>query len=112
MRKTVDTILRKYGTEVTLCRKQGDVKVRCFFQPVNSTSWQSIAHTESPIGHSTRAEYLCIAPAEAGIREDDVLACGGRYYLAQRVEPYCCCAEPVYLWVLCLERGGQDTWGA
>lgn len=110
MRKMVDMILQKYGTEVTLCREQGDVTVRCFFQPVNSTSWQSIAHTASPLGYNNRAEYLCIGPAEAGIQEADVLQVQDRCYLAQRVEPYCYCGQTVYQWVLCVERGGQANW--
>ena len=112
MRKTVDMILRKYGTEVTLRRKQGDTVVRCFFQPVSSTSWQSIEHGVSPLGYASRAEYLCIAPAKAGIQEAEVLVLGERQYLAQRVEDYRCCGEAVYQWVLCIEKGGMDTWGA
>ena len=108
----LDTILHKYGTEVTLCRPEGNVSVRCFFQPVSSTSWQSIVHTVSPLGYSQRAEYLCIAPAEAGIRENETLKVLDRSYLAQRAEPYCYCGETVYQWVLCVEKGGADLWGA
>ena len=111
MRKTVDMILRKYGTEVTLRRNAGNVTVRCFFQPVSSTSWQSIAHTASPLGYTTQAEYLCIAPAKAGIRDGEILVHQQREYLARRVESYCCGGQDVYQWVLCVEKGGEDTWG-
>ena len=83
-----------------------------FFQPVSSTSWQSIEHGVSPLGYASRAEYLCIAPAEAGIQEAEVLVLGEKQYLAQRVEDYRCCGEAVCQWVLCIEKGGMDTWGA
>lgn len=112
MRKMVDTILRKYGTEVVLQREQADAAVRCFFQPVSSTSWQSMEHAVSPLGYSSRAEYICIAPADAGIQEDEILRVGERSYLARRVEAYYYCGEMVYQWVLCVEKGGADTWGA
>lgn len=111
MRKTVDVILQKYGTEVVLQRQQEDVEVRCFFQQVNSTSWQSLEHAASPLGYGSRAEYLCIAPADAGIRENETLRVGNRSYLAQRVEDYRYCGEVVYQWGLCVEKGGADTWG-
>ena len=112
MRKVVDTILHKYGTEVILQRKSGDVSLRCFFQPVNSTSWLSVEHAVSPLGHTTHGEYVCIASAETEMREGEILLYQNRYYVARRVESYCYCGQAVYQWVLCLEKGGADTWGA
>ena len=112
MQKTVDTILKKYGVDVELQRDREKWTIRGFFQPVDSISWQSIEHGVSPLGYASRAEYLCIAPAEAGIQEAEVLVLGEKQYLAQRVEDYRCCGEAVYQWVLCIEKGGVDTWGA
>lgn len=111
MRNTVDMLLRKYGTEITLCRGEEAVKVRGFFQPVNSTSWQSVGHTVSPLGYDNRAEHLCILPAAEEIREGDALQVQGRQYLAQRVESYCCCDQVVYRWALCVAKGVEDAWG-
>ena len=42
MKRAVNSLLRQYGTEVTLvCNGKGK-QVHCFFQPVNSASWQSV----------------------------------------------------------------------
>ena len=112
MRDTVDMILQKYGTEVTLYRGYDGVKLRGFFQPVSSTSWQSVGHMVSPLGYNNRAEYLCILPAEAEIREGDVLQIQDRLYTAQRVESYCYCDRVVYRWSLCVEKGGMEVWGS
>lgn len=111
MRKTVEMILKKYGSDLVLQRKKGDVTLRCFFHPVKSTTWQSVEHHVSALGYTSRAEYICIVPADSDIVENDILKLGKRYYLAQRVEPYYYRGEIVYWWVLCVEKGGPDTWG-
>ena len=111
MRNTVDMILRKYGTEIVLCREGVCEKVRGFFQPVNSTSWQSVGHMVSPLGYSNRAEHLCILPAENEIREGDALQVQSRCYLVQRVESYRYCDQVVYWWALCVEKGAGELWG-
>lgn len=111
MKNTVDMILRKYGTEVTLYREQGTVTVRGFFQPVSSTSWQSVGHTVSPLGYNNRAEYLCILPAEDMLREGDAVQVLDRRYQVQRVEIYCFGDQVAYQWALCVEKGVRERWG-
>ncbi len=111
MKSTVDMILRKYGTEITLHREQGTVTVRGFFQPVSSTSWQSVGHTVSPLGHNNRAEYLCILPSEDGLQEGDTLQVLQQSYLVQRSESYCFGDRVAYQWALCVEKGVQEAWG-
>lgn len=111
MKHTVDMILRKYGTEMTLHRGQETVTVRGFFQPVNSTSWQSVGHTASPLGYNNRAEYLCILPAEDGLQEGDALQVLDRRYLVQRAETYCFGDRAAYRWALCVEKGTREGWG-
>lgn len=111
MQNAVDTILRKYGTEVTRYRGHDGVKYRGFFQPVSSTSWQSVGHMVSPLGYNNRAEYLCILPPEADIQEGDMLQVLDRFYSTQRVENYCYCDRVVYRWALCVEKGVREFWG-
>ena len=112
MKKIVDTILRQYGTEVTLTGNGGERKCRCFFQPVNSTSWQSIESVATPLGEVFRGQYAYIGPVDAAVREGDTLELGEKSYLFRRVEPYWYGKEPVYLWGLCVEKGVNDTWGS
>ena len=112
MKKMVDTILRQYGTEVTLTGNGGERKCRCFFQPVNSTSWQSIESVASPLGEITRGQYTYIGPTAVALNEGDSLGLGDRDYLVRRVEPYYYRGEAIYVWALCVEKGVNDTWGS
>ena len=111
MRKMVDAILRQYGTEVTIRRDNVDQTVRCFFQPVNSTSWQSIESEATPLGEYSRGQYAYIGPAGTAVREGDTIRLGEKEYLFRRVEPYWYGNQQVYLWGLCVEKGVNDTWG-
>lgn len=111
MQKTVDTILKKYGVDVELQRDREKWIIRGFFQPVDSISWQSIEHVASPLGHSSRPEYTCIVPSDTDIQPGDVLFIQERNYLARRVEAYRYAGQVVYRWALCVENGGEDTWG-
>lgn len=111
MRQMVDTILKKYGTDVQLLRDREEWTIRGFFQPVDSISWQSIEHAASPLGHSSRPEYTCIAPADTDLQAGDVLLIEGRNYLARRVEAYHYHGQVIYRWALCVEKGRADNWG-
>ena len=55
MRNMAEKILRQYGTDMTICSGSHRKTVRGFFQPVNSTSWQSIENEASPLGETSRA---------------------------------------------------------
>lgn len=112
MRKMVDAILRQYGTEVTIRREDADQTVRCFFQPVNSTSWQSIESTATLLGEITRGQYTYVGPVDVAVAEGDSLILGQRHYLIRRVEPYYYGGEAVYIWGLCVEKGVNDIWGS
>ena len=111
MRDMVELILSKYGTQILLRRGEETAVVRGFFQPVSSTSWQSVGHAVSPLGYTNRAEHLCIVPAEPEIRDGDTLEVMDRKYLVQRVESYCYGDRTVYRWVLCVEKGVEQPWG-
>lgn len=112
MKRMVDKILQQYGTEVTLQGSSGERTVRCFFQPVNSTSWQSIESVASPLGEITRGQYTYVGPTDVALVEGDTLILGARDYLIRRVEPYYYSGQAVYIWGLCVEKGVNDTWGS
>ena len=112
MRGMVGKILRQYGTGVTLLSGGTAREVRCFFQPVNSTSWQSIESVATPLGEITRGQYIYIGPADQETAEGDSLQVGDRSYLMRRVEPYYYNGQLVYYWALCVEKGVNDTWGS
>ncbi len=110
MREKVDKILLQYGQEVTLRSGDTTKTVRCFFQPVNFTSWLRIENSAMPLGENSRGRYTYIGQADVPVKEGDVLVVGDREYLMRRVDPYYYHREVVYLWALCVEKGGDDTW--
>lgn len=111
MRRTVDTILKRYGTELTITGEKGSRQVRGFFRAVNAKSWQSMEREATRLGEITRGQYAYLGPADGAVREGDTLTLGEKRYLFRRVEEYYYGDQPLYQWGLCVERGVNDTWG-
>lgn len=112
MKKLVAGILRQYGSAMTITRGETSVKVRGFFQPVRSKSWQNLTNVATPLGEIPRGQYVYIGPAETEVTQGDMVSIGGGDYIFRRVEPYWYGDEQVYLWGLCVEKGVNDTWGS
>ena len=112
MRKIVAGILRQYGSIMTISHGESTVKVRGFFQPVRSKSWQNLTNVASPLGEVPRGQYVYIGPVGTAGREGDTLILGRKSYLFRRVEAYYFENRPLYLWGLCVEKGVNDTWGS
>ena len=111
MRKTVENVFRKYGTDLRLLHGKKETTVRGFFRAVNSKSWQSIENEATPLGELSRGQYAYIGPVGVTVEEGDTLILGEKTYLFRRVEPYWYGNQPVYIWGLCVEKGVNDTWG-
>ena len=112
MQKMVNTILRQHGTAMTLTRGETEFRVRGFFQPVRSKSWQSLVDQSTPLGEIFRGQYIYIGPADVAVSEGDILTVEGNSYFLRRVEKYLYRGEPVYTWGMCVEKGVNDTWGS
>ena len=111
MRRSIEGLLRKYGTQMLLCHADAEKTVRGFFRAVNSQSWQSIENEATPLGEMSRGQYTYIGPVDVAVEEGDTVKLGNKTYLFRRVEPYWYGNQPVYLWGLCVEKGVNDTWG-
>ena len=112
MRQTVENVMARHGTDLTIVSGEETRTVRGFFRAVNSKSWQSMESQATLLGEISRGQYAYIGPAEAGVCEGDTLVLGDMEYLFRRVEPYYYGNEAVYLWGLCVEKGVNDTWGS
>lgn len=112
MRRMVDKIFNQYGTDLILTSGGETKALRGFFRAVNSRSWQSMEAVTTPLGEISRGQYSYIGPAEVVVAEGDTLTLDGRAYLFRRVEPYYYGNEIVYYWGLCMEKGGNQTWGS
>ena len=111
MRKMVESVLRKYGTDLLLIHNGEEKTVRGFFRAVNSRSWQSMESEATLLGEITRGQYAYIGPADGGAREGDTISLGEKMYLLRRTELYYYGNTPIYQWGLCVEKGVNDTWG-
>ena len=111
MRKTVESVLRRFGTDMKLRHGETEKTVRGFFRAVNTTSWQSIESEATPLGEYSRGQYAYIGPVGVTVEEGDTVTLGEKTYLFRRVEPYWHGNQAVYLWGLCVEKGVNDTWG-
>lgn len=114
MKSMISTILRQYGTGMTIhcCADNSWTGLKGFFQPVRSKNWQNAAYMATPLGEVSRGQYVFIGPADLRVFEGDSLQVGNRHYYFRRVEPYYYGEEQVYTWGLCVEKGENDTWGS
>ena len=112
MRRTVEKLMAQYGTDVKVSQGAETQDLRAFFQAVHSRNWQNMESVALPLGETSRGQYTYIGPAAVVVQEGDCLLVGEKEYMFRRVEPYHYGGEIVYRWGLCVEKGGEDTWGA
>ena len=111
MQQMIGKILNTYG--VSILRKTAEeAAYRGFFQPVRSKSWQYLEGNYSPLGEVPRGQYVYIGPAEQRLTVGETLEVGGKDYMVRRVEPVYYGEEVAYYWGMCVEKGGEDTWGS
>lgn len=111
MRQTMEKLLSRYGTDMTIVSGEEERTARGFFRAVNSKSWQNMESVASLLGEISRGQYVYMGPASVPVREGDTLLLGSRAYLFRRVEAYYYGNQPIYQWGLCVEKGVNDTWG-
>ena len=107
----ITRILNKYGTRLVLSRGDTRWEVSAFFQPVRSKSWETSDADYSPLGEIPRGRYVYIGPLVPEAAAGDTVGLDGKAYLMRRSEVIRDGQGPVYCWGLCLEKGGEDTWG-
>lgn len=111
MVRMVGKILNTYGAAVTLRHGDTGYAIRAFFQPVRSKSWQYLEGDYSPLGEIPRGQYVYIGPVEPAAEAGDTLTVDGKDYWLRRTELVRDSGGPVYCWGMCVEKGGEDTWG-
>ena len=88
-----------------------EYEIRAFFQPVRSKSWAYLDGEYSPLGEIPRGQYVYIGPVEPAAEAGDSLTVGNKGYWLRRTELIYDANGPVYCWGMCVEKGGEDTWG-
>ena len=111
MKTAMESLMARWGTDMTIVSGEEETTVRGFFRAVNSKSWQNMESVVSLLGEISRGQYVYLGPADTAVKEGDTLNLGQKSYLFRRVEAYYFENQPVYLWGLCVETGVNDTWG-
>lgn len=112
MRKTVEKLLRRYGSRITLRRGSADRVFSGVLSHTGSRSWQNMENVYSPLGEIPRGQYGLLAPIEPELAEGDTLILDGKEYLIRRLELERWKGKLVCQWGLCVEKGGEDLWGS
>lgn len=113
MRKIVNKLFRRYGIPLALRRDGKEYAFRGFLQPAISVSQRSALKKMTPLGEIAGYTYMFIGPVdEPQLRVGDTLSDGQRDYDLRQAEIVMHQEEPVYLWGLCVQKGGADTWGS
>ena len=107
----VGKILETYGIAAVLHQEDVTFAIRVFFQPVRTKSWQYLEGNYSPLGEIPRGQYVYIGPVEPAAAAGDTLTVNGKNYWLRRTELILDANGPVYCWGICVEKGGEDTWG-
>ena len=107
----VKRILEAYGMPVILEKNGEPCTVQAFFQSVRSKSWQYLEGNYSPLGEIPRGQYVYIGPTDPSAEAGDTLILGMDSYWMRRSELIWDTNGPVYCWGICVEKGGEDTWG-
>ncbi len=111
MRLLMDQVFDRYGSNAVLTSQAGVKHLKVFFHSVNSRSWQNMERMFSPLGEIPRGQYICILPIAGGAKAGDQLEVMDKIYILRRVEEMFAQGQGIYCWSLCVEKGGENTWG-
>ena len=111
MEEMVSGILDSYGTDLVLYHGEEVYDLRAFFRPVQSKSWSYLEGDYSPLGEIPRGQYVYIGPATPRAEVGDEIRINYKSYRVRRSEAIMGFTEPLYCWAMCVEKGGDDTWG-
>lgn len=112
MRRMVEKILNSYGSDLTLCHDGTAFPVKGFLQSGRSVSQRSMEWKMWPLGQLPTDSYVYIGPVMPQVQAGDVLMQGEKEYELRQVEAVFYENTPIYLWGLCVQKGGADTWGS
>ena len=107
MRIMVEKLLRQHGIDIRMEERT----VRGLFQPVTGKLDRLATPEAGPLGMQSRQQYVYIGPAMPSAEEGDAVTVEGRTYWIRRGEQILDGNGPVYCWGMCVEKGGEDTWG-
>lgn len=107
MRKTIESVINRYGITVEVWHLGVSYWTKAFFQPIKAKSAKMIS---TPLGMAPQGDYQYMGPADLEIQADDGIVIDGAEYLVTRAEEIRDEQGVVYRWAVCKRKGGMDTW--
>ncbi len=108
---TMEKILSRYGSLISLIRTNETVQFRGFLQPFRSKSQRAAQVEQTPLGKAVAGQYVLLAPPSAGVCKGDTVGINDRKFTVRRLEQVMVTDTVAYCWGLCVEKGGDDIWG-
>lgn len=112
MRGILSKLIRRYGASMTLVKDGEENSIYGFLQESKSKSTENTHRQFLPVGELYRGRYVYLGPAEPMGEMGDLLIWKDRVFEIRQAEAIFFEDLPVYCWGLCVERGGDGTWGS
>lgn len=110
MRKLMEKVLRRWGTDMVLQHAEESFSLRGLLYYSGSESWRNMERNFSVLGQIPGGQYVYIGPAQPAIEVGDTLVLGTKAYELRRAEKFYFGNVPLYSWGLCVEKGGVPIW--
>lgn len=111
MMRDTERMMACYGVPMTLVRGENEMPVKAFLQESRSRSQENAQRAFGPLGEEPKGLYVYMGPVEPAARTGDLLRYAQRIFEFRRAEPVMAGEEPVYIWGICIEKGGDADWG-
>lgn len=112
MVSVIGKMMQRYGTPVVLVKDGEEVSIRAFVQELKSKSQNSADRVFISLGEVPQQTYVYMGPVTPEAAVGDTLVYQQKTLELRRVELVMAGDEPLYCWGLCVEKGGESTWGS
>lgn len=111
MLRSIEQMMRLYGSAMVLSGSSGEHSVRAFLQETHSRSLDGIRRDITILGEVPKGTYVYIGPASPAAQKGDLLYFQGTAYEFRRTEQVTAADRQLYCWGLCVQKG-DGTWGS
>lgn len=108
MRASLNKLLRRYGSCITLQRDGEETVFSGFLNHTGSHSQQNMEARFEPHGQISGGQHVLVAPLQPELKPGDTLVLGQQRYLLRRLEVQWYGKEKLCQWGLCTESGGDE----
>ena len=109
---TINKVMDRYGSTMTLHRQGEATSFRGFLQPFRSKSLQNTRENATLLGAYGAEQYVLLAPGELAVAKGDTVGWGQQLYAVKQAETVIAAGKAAYRWCICVRKGGEDTWGS